>query len=673
MQTVAGDLDVEIKKFSAYKYVFPYHNNSADFIDYDSVGQVKSYVIEDTAIETPTSLATVATFPLTTLTNKAYATSPSDAAIGSSKVYYEPTHTFNYYLMGDSTFTGVTGNEWSSMTATAFSRREEPTSSDSVIVSNVVVSCGAVFTLFDVHGLDEGVCNYFSYGTPTLTGGSNSRFVIVEPENAGDFPRLQCLKSGIYSFEYLTDGSGNYSLRITSTSRSDNAIIGSNLVDPTMITIDYRGSADHTLYPTIDDYLPDAIQNQNTMVVLDVELAYKNKNTIDVGLQIKREAQNARSIYGFTSKYETTDSYTYLGYVSEGQRNPLNASDFYSFYAAASDGLEWINLHESTTSLKSAHGYLYANSEDVTLKSTGPAISITGGAALSIQYDPTDNYSYNGWNLAGNPYVCNGYVKVTKNNEIVETDFYRMNTDGDGYDLISSADALAPYEGVLVFIEGEQGQYEIGFSPDPIASNSGKLNMNLSRNGKSVDMARVRFGKGQNLGKMTFHENSSKVFIPMDGKDYAMVYSEGNMGEMPVSFKAERNGNYTLSFTNEDVTFSYLHLIDNLTGIETDLLENSSYTFEASTTDYAQRFRLVFTTGTSVDGDSFGFVNASGNLCIFGIEGEATVQVIDILGHVISSETFSGSYEKKINGAPGVYVIRLINGNDVKVQKVVVR
>ena len=44
-----------------------------------------------------------------------------------------------------------------------------------------------------------------------------------------------------------------------------------------------------------------------------------------------------------------------------------------------------------------------------------------------------------------------------------------------------------------------------------------------------------------------------------------------------------------------------------------------------------------------------------------------------MMGHVISSETFSGSYEKRINGAPGVYMVRLINGNDVRVQKVVVR
>ena len=79
------------------------------------------------------------------------------------------------------------------------------------------------------------------------------------------------------------------------------------------------------------------------------------------------------------------------------------------------------------------------------------------------------------------------------------------------------------------------------------------------------------------------------------------------------------------------------------------------------------------TTGSSVTEDSFGFVNANGNLSIFGIEGTATLQVIDVTGRVLSSETFSGSYERKLNAAPGVYMLRLINGNDVKVQKIVVR
>ena len=55
------------------------------------------------------------------------------------------------------------------------------------------------------------------------------------------------------------------------------------------------------------------------------------------------------------------------------------------------------------------------------------------------------------------------------------------------------------------------------------------------------------------------------------------------------------------------------------------------------------------------------------------VEGEATVQVIDVLGHVLSNEQFSGSYEKQLNVAPGVYMIRLIQGNDIRVQMMVVR
>ena len=110
-----------------------------------------------------------------------------------------------------------------------------------------------------------------------------------------------------------------------------------------------------------------------------------------------------------------------------------------------------------------------------------------------------------------------------------------------------------------------------------------------------------------------------------------------------------------------------------MTGADVNLLQTPSYTFDARTTDYASRFKLVFAVGSSANDDTFGFVNASGNFCIFGIEGEATVQVIDVLGHMLSSEQFSGSYEKRINGAPGVYMVRLIQGNDVKIQKVVVR
>ena len=86
-----------------------------------------------------------------------------------------------------------------------------------------------------------------------------------------------------------------------------------------------------------------------------------------------------------------------------------------------------------------------------------------------------------------------------------------------------------------------------------------------------------------------------------------MVYAEDH-GEMPLNFKTEENGTYTLSFNAEGVNFAYLHLIDNLTGEDVDLLAGAStgsatYTFEAKTTDSESRFKLVFTASTSVEGN----------------------------------------------------------------------
>jgi hypothetical protein len=52
--------------------------------------------------------------------------------------------------------------------------------------------------------------------------------------------------------------------------------------------------------------------------------------------------------------------------------------------------------------------------------------------------------------------------------------------------------------------------------------------------------------------------------------------------------------------------------------------------------------------------------------------GNATLQVIDITGRILSSENIQNCYSKSLNMSAGVYVVRLSNGNDVKTQKIVV-
>jgi hypothetical protein len=110
-----------------------------------------------------------------------------------------------------------------------------------------------------------------------------------------------------------------------------------------------------------------------------------------------------------------------------------------------------------------------------------------------------------------------------------------------------------------------------------------------------------------------------------------------------------------------------------MTGTDVDLLATPSYTFEARKSDYASRFKLLFSANADnneVDED-FAFIS-DGNIIILN-EGEATLQVIDIMGRIVSTQTVNGNASVNNVGAAGVYVLQLINGNNVKTQKIVVR
>ena len=203
--------------------------------------------------------------------------------------------------------------------------------------------------------------------------------------------------------------------------------------------------------------------------------------------------------------------------------------------------------------------------------------------------------------------------------------------------------------------------------------NAAKVELMLNGNKGIIDNAIVRFDEGETLEKFVLRENSTKLYFTEDNQDYAIVRSNGQ-GEMPVNFKASKAGNYTISVNAENTEMNYLHLIENMTGADIDLLAEPSYTFSAKTTDYASRFRLVFSANdenASTSSETFAYFNGSewnvSNM------GEATLQVVDVMGRVLSSETVSGNATINLNQMPGVYMLRLVNGDSVKVQKVVVR
>ena len=117
---------------------------------------------------------------------------------------------------------------------------------------------------------------------------------------------------------------------------------------------------------------------------------------------------------------------------------------------------------------------------------------------------------------------------------------------------------------------------------------------------------------------------------------------------------------------------NYLHLVDHMTGADINLLENPNYTFEAKTSDYAARFKLVFVCGdANDDNETFAYIS-NGNIIVNNV-GNATVQVIDVTGRILSSESINGNASVNVNAAPGIYMLRLVSGNNVKVQKIIIK
>ena len=212
------------------------------------------------------------------------------------------------------------------------------------------------------------------------------------------------------------------------------------------------------------------------------------------------------------------------------------------------------------------------------------------------------------------------------------------------------------------------------FSTSP-SKGGEQLVVSLSQNrGASIDRAIVCFNEGDVLPKFMLNESNTKLYIPQGDHDYAVVRSAAQ-GEFPLNFRASENGTYTLKIDTENVEMNYLHLIDNLTGMDVDLLQTPSYSFEAKMNDYESRFRLVFATNKedSVSTGSKAFAFFSNGNWIINNDSKATLQIMDINGRILCNEQINGCYSKSFEAAPGVYMLRLINGDNVKVQKLVVR
>ncbi len=312
-------------------------------------------------------------------------------------------------------------------------------------------------------------------------------------------------------------------------------------------------------------------------------------------------------------------------------------------------------------------GYLYANEATTTLQFEGTltpsnnSVTITG---LSHE-----NTELNGFNLVGNPFACNATI---------DKDFYEIS--GNSITMLApTARQIAPCEGVMVKADSDQSTATFTKANSAKSnSNSQCLDLVVFQDKATLDRARVRFGNGTNMEKFSLDQDNTQISLWQDGQDYAVAYMGTDIArnvstELPINFKAAENGTYTIVIETNSLDVDYLHLIDNMTGDDIDLLAASNYTFTAKSTDYASRFRLVFApTEENLNNNDapFAFVS-NGEIVINGATDNASLQIVDVTGRVIRCT--DAARHVSTNGIPaGVYVLRLIDGENVKVQKIVI-
>ncbi|MBO4574175.1 MAG: T9SS type A sorting domain-containing protein [Bacteroidales bacterium] len=391
------------------------------------------------------------------------------------------------------------------------------------------------------------------------------------------------------------------------------------------------------------------------------------------------QAKAKKSVQGWNAK----DSNGWYLISSSVNGMEIAGSEFlaeiYDLYRYNETDVVWENYrgggHADFTTFEKGRGYLYANSNGIspafigTLNNADVTYQVTAAAASTAS---------RGINIIGNPFPHKIYKGVggAIDDSNLETGYYELTYAGAWlartYDV-----AIQPGQGVLV-VAKTSGNLNIAKSNSAAtaetASSKGNVNrltINVEGNGNK-DIAYAYFSDGDGLDKLdNFSSSAAQIAIKSAGKEYAIAHVGGECETMDIVFKNTKSSYYTITFESID-EFSYLHLIDKITGEDVDMLLENEYKFYATGSEYDDRFMIVCRSTQGVGGnyENETFAYVSNNSVI--VNGKGELHVFDIAGRTVMNMAVDGV--ETLNTLPqGVYVFRMIEENIVKTQKIVVR
>ena len=427
-------------------------------------------------------------------------------------------------------------------------------------------------------------------------------------------------------------------------------------------------------------------RTNNVLTVNSLGLTENGSLTIKDGAQlIANKVVGEVTVEKNISGYQQSEAKWYtIAYPLKGDVEITNlglTDGAYDLYRYDEPTFTWENYkyeQNNFTTLESGRGYLYANAEDVTLKFTG-AVN-TDDVTCSLTADGPE---LTGFHLIGNPFTHDITFNHLSADVNLAYGYYVLDGEGawgavlgnNTEDVIKVGQAAlikTTADGALK-ISKSQSRSEAesqSRSQQSTANSQQLLNITVS-NANYSDKAFVVFDKGVGLDKINHeNENIPLLYIPQDGTNYAIAMMDENVNEIPVNFEAKTMGQYTISLRQENCEFEELYLLDKETGNKVNILEED-YTFIATTADDAERFVLLKNNGQQTT-DNGHFAYVSGEDLIINVEG--AVQIIDMMGRVVYSiDVTSDNSRINVSGFDNAaYIIRVVNEEGVKVQKIMV-
>ena len=342
---------------------------------------------------------------------------------------------------------------------------------------------------------------------------------------------------------------------------------------------------------------------------------------------------------------------------------------------ATTEDLEWINYKghsDFETEFQQGHGYMASYH-------TEGIAEFQGLLNYESTYRFSDHLKYHGddskaqidnFYLLGNPFTFDmDWNKISATN--LATGYAVITTDGNWS--YATSGKIKAGDGFFVKVTAEDPilNYNVHVSNTRSVNFDNESNfINIIASSKTgKDNVIINFANdGEGFDKLeNFNNSIAEIYVKENDRRYGILNYDENVEEVELYFNAHKMGEYTINaISNAD--YASVVLVDRLTGNETNLLDKS-YTFKAMTNDNHDRFVLKLS-NEAVENDSF--VYRSGDELI--IKAEGNVQVLDIMGRVVYNGTIVNDNHRidvsAFNSA--AYIIRVVNANEVKTQKVVI-